>query len=97
MSQDEYNAKLKALSAGVAPAKPVSGHTPNRNKVSLREETVYDPLYGVPAYKVKIPADWKFQGQVVRTACEDDYLVWRAESPDGLTGMQRMPKVHWAY
>ena len=43
------------------------------------------------------PADWKFEGAVVRTNCEGAMLVYRTESPDGLTGVQVMPHVHWTY
>lgn len=59
--------------------------------------TISDPMFNMPAFKVQIPSDWKFEGAVVRTACEGAQLVYRAESPDGLTGVQSMPKVHWVY
>lgn len=59
--------------------------------------TVSDPMFNMPAYTVQIPADWRFEGAVIRAACGDANLVYRAESPDGLMGVQSMPKVQWTY
>jgi hypothetical protein len=96
LTQDEYNAKLRALSTNAAPAKPSaqSASLPNGNWTIV---TISDPMFNMPAYRVRIPSDWKFEGAVVRTACEGPQLVYRAESPDGTTGVQVMPKVHWVY
>ena len=99
ITQDEYNAKLRPVASAAAPPSPgrPSAAATDPAKVKWTVVTVSDPMFNMPAYKVKIPADWKFEGAVVRTNCEGAMLVYRTESPDGLTGVQVMPHVHWTY
>lgn len=76
-------------------------HSPNAVEVSAgdmpgvasdgRTVTVVDPVYGEPAYTMRIPAGWSFQATVLRNPDADPGLVFRTASPDGLTGAQQMP------
>jgi hypothetical protein len=94
LTAEEYQAKLQALAG--APAAPAA-QNPAASKDGWATETLIDPLFHLPAYTARMPADWKFEGAVVRTACEGAMPVFRAESPDGLTGVQLMPRVHWTF
>lgn len=61
--------------------------------MGMKTLTVADPVLGMPAYDVTIPADWTFQGAVLRAATGDQMLVFRATRPHGMVGVQRMPDV----
>lgn len=67
-----------------------------------RSENVVDTtLNNMPAYSVTIPAKWKLQGVVMQggPATCDSYAfpVWRAASPDGLSYVEQMPQMMWAW
>ena len=65
-----------------------------------RDEQVTDPtLNNMVAYSVTIPAKWHFQGaQFQGGKCTTfPFRVWRATSPDGLSFMERMPMLGWAW
>jgi hypothetical protein len=61
---------------------------------------IEDPAWGIVAARFQIPADWNFDGIIIR----DDScglaptLAWRISSPDGLYGAQMMPDFasNWA-
>ena len=95
VTQDEYNAKLRTLSSTLTPAKP-AGSAPAA-AAAKNSWKVWYPVMGMPAYRVTVPADWTFVGAVIRSPCEGARLVYRTESPDGLTGVQPMPNVKWIY
>jgi hypothetical protein len=67
-----------------------------------RTENVLDAtLNNMPAYSVVLPAKWKLQGVIMQggpTTC-DSYAFpsWRATSPDGLSYVEQMPQMMWAY
>jgi hypothetical protein len=57
---------------------------------------IRDPFFHITAFTVTVPANWKVEGTVLRgggCGTEDPQFVLRAESADGLTGVQAMPKV----
>jgi hypothetical protein len=67
-----------------------------------RSENVADTtLNNMPAYSVTIPAKWTLQGVVMQggPATCDSYAfpVWRAASPDGLSYVEEMPQMMWAW
>jgi hypothetical protein len=91
----EYEAKLLALSGG--------GGAPVPGKVNITRRTrvveIPDPAWGIVAARFEIPADWSFDGILIRDdGCDfAPSLAWRASSPDGLYGVQMMPEFgsHW--
>ena len=59
---------------------------------------IRDPHFGERAYTLTIPADWKFEGTVLRAADGSrPELVYRATSPDGFMAVQRMPRYDWEW
>jgi hypothetical protein len=61
----------------------------------MKQVAIWDPVFNMPAYTMLIPADWEFEGAMVPgRGCGDPpsgSVVYRANSPDGLTGVQRLP------
>lgn len=61
---------------------------------------IQDPAWGMVAARFQIPADWNFDGILLRDgSCGlAPTLAWRISSPDGLYGAQMMPEFgsHWA-
>lgn len=86
-----------AAQVKTSPAHGSAVQSTDLSKINWINVTISDPMFDMPAYVVRIPSDWRFEGALLRTACEGAMLVYRAESPDGLTGVQVMPKVHWTY
>ncbi len=75
-------------------------HSPNDVAVptQVREVGVSDPVYGITAMTLRVPAGWKFAGTVARpTGCHANGpgLKFSVVSPDGLTGLSQMPGVQW--
>ena len=67
-----------------------------------RSEDVPDTtLNNMPAYSVTLPAKWKLQGVIMQggpTTCDSyAFPVWRATSPDGLSYVEEMPQMMWAW
>ena len=67
-----------------------------------RSENVVDTtLNNMPAYSVTLPAKWTLQGVVMQggPATCDSYAfpAWRAVSPDGLSYVEEMPQMMWAW
>jgi hypothetical protein len=63
-----------------------------------RQVAIWDPAFNMPAYSMTIPADWQFEGTMLRLGiCSDGnpVVVYRASSPDMLTGIQRLPPSYW--
>jgi hypothetical protein len=65
----------------------------------MKTVEVVDPFFGQRAFTVTIPAGWKLEGTVLRGADRSapPDLVFRAYSPDGLTGVQSLPHYEWAW
>lgn len=60
---------------------------------------IIDPAYGIKAFTITIPANWKFQGTVLPgpDCSRVAYPVFRAYSPDGLTEMRLLPAFNWTF
>jgi hypothetical protein len=77
--------------AGVAHAAPYSVTSKTRT-VEIKDEA-----WGIVAFRMDIPADWKFEGVLLR----DPYcgaspsIAYRLTSPDGLAGYQVLPQFIW--
>ena len=64
----------------------------------MRQVSIPDPFLGMDAATLSIPAGWTFLGTILRgVGCGHDnpLIVYRAESPDKLTGVQFMPHIFW--
>jgi hypothetical protein len=72
------------------------GATPRRAYMSGRLKTVEvaDPVFGMTALRANVPADWNFEGVVIRDdGCQlGPSFAWRLASPDGLSGAQLIPQ-----
>jgi len=79
------------LAAATAHAGPL-GVTSRTRTVEIKDEA-----WGIVAFRMQIPEDWKFEGALLR----DPYcggtpsLVYRLSSPDGLAGFQSLPQFGW--
>jgi len=60
---------------------------------------IRDPVMGMDAFLVAAPSGWHAQGaQIYGNACnEDPFPVFRATSPDGLTTLERLPRMDWRW
>jgi len=102
LSQQEYDAKIAALK-GSAPSAPAGSPSSTAatsdggSKGGKKTYGVVDTVMGMGAFKVTVPADWTFDGAVLRSSCGDGLpkLVYRAFSADKLTGAQLMPQADW--
>jgi hypothetical protein len=93
LTQQEYDAKVRALSA---PAEESYSGGP----VPTKTAGVFDPTLGGILFKsYVIPADWMFQGAMTQgTGCNvAAYPFFRASSPDGLTGVKIFPPTEYAW
>ena len=74
---------------------------PGRLNISNRTRWVeiQDPAWGIVVTRFQIPADWNFDGILIRDeGCGmAPSVAWRISSPDGLYGAQMMPEFgsHW--
>ncbi len=61
--------------------------------------TITDPILNMTAYSLTIPANWNFDGAVIQgSSCIGlPFAVFRATSPDGLTGIKSLPRLDWAW
>ncbi|MEP6691242.1 MAG: hypothetical protein ABJD07_08790 [Gemmatimonadaceae bacterium] len=60
----------------------------------MKTVEVFDPVLGQVAARLSVPSDWVFDGGLLRPHLGPS-LVYRASSPDGLTGLQRLPRYDW--
>ena len=65
----------------------------------FRTAVIDDQAVSMPAYSVKIPAGWKFDGAVFQgPQCDPlPYPVYRAYSADGLSEMRTLPRFDWTF
>lgn len=65
----------------------------------MQTATIHDPGMDMDAFTVPYPAKWHFQGTVLQgTSCTSiPMAVYRAFSPDGLSEIERMPRVDWRW
>jgi len=70
---------------------------------AMRTVSVDDPAVQMRAYTLQIPKDWKFTGMISRPggchgpAVAADGLTFTALAPDGITAIERLPGVSWAW
>lgn len=95
LTQREYDAKLQALKAAPGKAAPTAGAGSSRGPT--KTVAVVDTVLNMPAIRVTVPSDWAFDGAILRSACGDGlpFLVYRAYSPDKLSGIQWLPQADW--
>jgi len=65
----------------------------------MRLEAIDDPTLGMTAFSVVVPATWHFAGAMIQgTSCSAiAFPVFRATSPDGLTVLERLPRMDWTW
>lgn len=65
----------------------------------MQTATIHDPGMDMDAFTVPYPAKWHFQGVVLQgTGCSNIPLpVYRVFSPDGLSEIERMPRLDWKW
>lgn len=94
---DQYRARVAQISAG----KGVHTAAPARFSATARMKKVVvnDPALGIPAFSVKIPEDWTFEGTVLSgfTCLDSPKFAYRATSPDGLAAFQKVPRLDWSW
>ena len=60
---------------------------------------IFDPILNRNGFYVNVPANWQFEGAMFPgSACEQNPMaVFRASSPDGLSGVYVLPRVDWSW
>jgi hypothetical protein len=102
LTRAEYDAKLRAISAEGAPAPAhAPAEEPPQDFGPTRTVSIIDPMFGMVAYTMDIPANWNFEGVVLQgPGCQKQYtsVVYRAYSPDMRYGIQLIPQTefYWA-
>jgi hypothetical protein len=76
-----------------------SASTVSTGSTGTRQEFVADPTLSMNAFAVMAPAAWHFQGVLEQggQCVPTPFAVFRATSPDGLSFMERMPTMGWAW
>jgi len=61
--------------------------------------SVTDPIFNMRAYSYAVPDNWIFDGAAVQGSSGGGGVVavFRAISPDGLTGIKALPRLDWAW
>jgi hypothetical protein len=100
LTRQEYDAKLRALNA-----EGVSGRGTGEERAQdfgpTKTVPIIDPMFGMVAYTMEIPANWNFEGVVLHgPGCKGPFsgMVYRAYSPDMRYGVQVLPNTEffWA-
>jgi hypothetical protein len=65
----------------------------------MRSETLDDPTLGMTAFQIFVPEKWHFVGRLIQgTSCSPiPFPVFRTTSPDGLTVLERLPRMDWKW
>src|ERR1022692_668020 len=65
----------------------------------MRKETIADPVLNMNAFDVMVPTKWHFAGRLLQgTSCTPvPFPVFRTTSPDGLTVLERLPRMDWSW
>jgi len=100
LSREEYEAKVNALNAEAVSGSG-SGDQPEEDFGPTRTVPIIDPMFGMVAATMEIPANWNFEGVVLHgPGCQVPYTatVYRAYSPDLRYGIQILPPTQsfWA-
>jgi len=96
-------ASLLALGPAGALAQAPAGPPPPEGQAScpagMHCTPLHDRVLGMDAFLVGAPPGWHTQGAVVYgTPCnENPFPVFRATSPDGLTSLERLPRMDWRW
>lgn len=98
---DARVAKIKAAAKGGAPHSAPTAETASDDSSGARQvKYITDPSFdGMNAVSVTIPAKWHFQGVLFQAGnCASiPYFVFRTSSPDGLSFVERLPALSWAW
>src|SRR5579863_1613224 len=99
LTRAEYDAKLRAINGDTAPPRP--SEEPPQDFGPTRTVSIIDPMFGMVAYTMDIPANWNFEGIVLQgPGCQKQYtsVVYRMYSPDKRYGIQMIPQTefYWA-
>ena len=104
ITAQEYDSKVQALQASspAVPASPASGASQPAHfakiSSSMRRVEATDPQYQITAFTMEVPADWKFNGTIVRPpGCHGHgaSIKYTAQSADGLSAVVVLPGVAW--
>jgi hypothetical protein len=78
---------------------PATAHAAVALPGGMQTATIHDPGMDMDAFTVPYPAKWHFQGTVLQgTSCTSiPMAVFRVFSPDGLSEIERMPRVDWRW
>jgi hypothetical protein len=98
---DARVAKIKAAANGGAPHSAPAAEAASDDSSGARQvKYITDPSFnGMNAVAVTIPAKWHFQGVLFQAGnCASiPYFVFRTSSPDGLSFVERLPALSWAW
>jgi hypothetical protein len=89
-------ARIGLVLLGLAPVAAAFAQEP-QVPPGMRPEALDDPTLGMTAYEVFVPEKWHFVGQLIQgTSCAPiPFPVFRTISPDGLTVLERLPRMDW--
>ena len=91
--------KTSSSASSVAPM-PASSGSADESSGPRQVKYITDPSFnGMNAAAVSIPANWHFQGVLFQAGnCASiPYFVFRTSSPDGLSFVERLPALSWAW
>jgi hypothetical protein len=90
-----FAAKASSTAASVG---TLSGG-PSDSSGGTKVASITDPILNMKAYSITIPANWVFEGAVIRgTSCIDGpFPVFRMSTPDGLVGIKQLPRMDWTW
>jgi hypothetical protein len=91
-------ALISSVGLSLAAAAPTVSRAPAAAG-AVRNVTLHDPVLNMTAYTLTIPAKWDFESAVVQgSSClSNPFPVFRALSPDGLTGVKQLPRMDWSW
>lgn len=87
----------KALSTAALTA--THSGLPSDSSGGTKVASITDPILNMKAYSITIPANWLFEGAVIRgTSCNDGpFPAFRMSTPDGLVGIKQLPRMDWTW
>ena len=89
------DAAAQGAAGSTRPSAPAEVSCP----AGMRCTPIRDPVLGMDAFLVAAPSGWHTQGAIVQgTPCRQlPFPVFRATSPDGLTILERLPRMDWSW
>ena len=75
------------------------GQQPASAPTTTRQAGIMDPVLQMQAFSLRVPADWIFEGALVpgSPCAAMPGAVFRAVSPDGITGIKMLPELAWSW